>query len=136
MLGGGNPVGGANPAGIGQSVNYIGNHAYAYSGTVTSSGGQSNPTDTALKFETGSAYINATIAWGNTQTSSTADNMFEINMDSQTVFEVKFREGGDSNHTNPKNLHLIIPPYTKFEVLIGTSADPHDFTVTLVGEVY
>ena len=29
LVGGGNP---ANPVGIGQALNYIGNHAYAYSG--------------------------------------------------------------------------------------------------------
>ena len=34
MLGGGNPVGGQNPAGIGSSLNYIGKHAYLYTGAV------------------------------------------------------------------------------------------------------
>jgi len=136
MLGGGNPVGGGNPAGIGQSVNYIGNHAYAYSGTVTSNGNQGDATTTALKFETAGSYILATISWGNTQTSGTADNFFKVKMDNQEVYNVRFREGGDSNHTNPKNLYLIIPPFTKFEVFVGTSADPHNWTTTLIGEVY
>jgi hypothetical protein len=134
--GAGNPVGGSNPAGIGQTLNYIGNHAYAYSGVVTSAGSQGDATTTALKFETAGSYIEVTIAWGNTQTSNTADNMFKIKMDSQEVYGVRFREGGDSNHTNPKNLHLIIPPYTSFEALVGTSADAHNWTVTLVGRVY
>ena len=31
MLGGGNPVGSSNPAGVGSSINYVGKHAYAYS---------------------------------------------------------------------------------------------------------
>ena len=34
MLGGGNPIGGANPAGVGSTLNYIGNHAYGASGSI------------------------------------------------------------------------------------------------------
>ena len=38
MLGGGNPVSGANPSGTGTILNYIGSHAYAYSGDVSVDG--------------------------------------------------------------------------------------------------
>jgi|TARA_R110000823_G_scaffold81671_1_gene185710 hypothetical protein len=134
--GAGNVAGGANPSGVGSSINYIGNHAYAYSGTVTSAGSQSNPTTTALQFDTAGSYIQAIVAWANTQTSGTADNHFGVFIDSQAIFQAQFREGGDSNHTNPKNLHILIPPFSKFEVKVGTSADPHDWTITLVGDVY
>ena len=44
--------------------------------------------------------------------------------------------GADSNHTNPKTIHIIIPPLTKFEFLFDTSADPHVNTVILTGRVY
>ena len=35
MLGGGNPVGGQNPTGVGSSLNYIGKHAYLYTGGIS-----------------------------------------------------------------------------------------------------
>ena len=53
MLSGGNPTGGANPSGSGTSINYIGEHAYAYSGNIVSS----QTRFTALKFSTGNRYI-------------------------------------------------------------------------------
>ena len=60
MLGGGNPVvGGSNPSGTGSSINYIGEHAYAYSGEITSGSGT---TKTLLNFITASnSYIVGTI---------------------------------------------------------------------------
>ena len=57
MLGGGNPAGGANPAGIGTSLNYVRTEdrtlAYAYSGPVV----VNNTTATALEFTSGTNVI-------------------------------------------------------------------------------
>jgi len=137
LIGGaGNVAGGSNPSGTGTSLNYIGNHAYAYSGIIASSGSQSAATDTALQFETSNQYVTCVMSWANNQTSGTADNYVLIKMDGIIMFSFRAKEGGDSNHTNPKNLYLLIPPYTKFETLVGTSADPANFTVTLKGRVY
>jgi hypothetical protein len=134
--GAGNIAGGANPAGTGSGLNYVGNHCYAYSGVIASSGSQSAATDTTLLFTTGSEYITCVMAWGNNQTSGTADNFIQINMDGQAIYQIRFKEGADSNETNPKNLYLLIPPFTKFETLVGTSGDPSNWTITLRGRIY
>ena len=134
--GGAGNIAGSNPAGTGTSLNYIGIHVYAYSGVVASTGSQSAATDTTLAFTTGAEYITCVMAWGNNQTSGTADNFIQINMDDQAIYQVRFKEGADSNESNPKNLYLLIPPFTKFEALVGTSGDPSNWTVTLRGRVY
>ena len=63
MLGGGNPVSGANPSGTGTILNYIGSHAYAYSGDVSVDG---NAT-TMLKMQTQNSYAVGTIQVGSTE---------------------------------------------------------------------
>ena len=65
MLSGGNPTGGANPTGIGKTINYIGNHAYAYSGLI----GIDDGAPVMLDFTTGNSYITATFDYGNSTTS-------------------------------------------------------------------
>ena len=60
MLGGGNPVSG-NPTGTGTSLNYIGNHAYAYSGLI----GIDDGAPVMLEFTTGNSYLTATFDYGN-----------------------------------------------------------------------
>ena len=53
--GGGAPnVAGSNPTGTGTGLNYIGDHAYAYSGEVDNNGSSAT---TALKFTTGNEYV-------------------------------------------------------------------------------
>ena len=53
--GGGAPnVAGSNPTGTGTGLNYIGDHAYAYSGEVDNDGSSAT---TALKFTTGNEYV-------------------------------------------------------------------------------
>ena len=58
--GGGGPISSSNPAGTGTGINYIGNHAYAYSGVFSASTTESN----MLKFSTGNAYIMSEFCWG------------------------------------------------------------------------
>ena len=55
ISGAGNPVGGSNPAGTGTGLNYIGNHAYGYSGIVNSASQDENVT--LMSFTTGSHYV-------------------------------------------------------------------------------
>ena len=51
--GGAGNVAGSNPAGVGTSINYIGNHAYAYAGALSAS----TSAETRLNFTTGALYI-------------------------------------------------------------------------------
>jgi len=136
MLSGGNPTGGANPVGVGQSLNYIGDKAYAYSGEIQLGiDGQGNPT-TMLKFSVGSTNIDCKFAIQNG--SGSGDDMkYQIKFDGQIVAQVY---GGTSDVFNQFQfpLYLIIPAFTDVEV-IGTnisSSNNREHTVTLVGQVF
>ena len=109
--------------------------AYAYSGTVTSTGGASDPNTLMLEFDTTNEYLEAVFSWGNTQTSGTADNFVAIKFNDEDIYKIRFREGADSNHTNPKNLFLIIPPFTNVKCYADTSADSHIWTWTMGAKV-
>ena len=90
--GGGAPnVAGSNPAGTGTSLNYIGDHVYAYSGTFQSL----NATATMLQFTTGSEYIkgqlvcNGAIDFSTGNIDSGVVTGFKISIDDQVVSLVK-----------------------------------------------
>jgi hypothetical protein len=123
-------------ASTGKNLNTIGQHCYAYSGKVNSTGSQSSATDPLISFTTGSFYTKIILSWGNEQTSGTADNFVKVTMNGISMYEILYKEGADSNESNPKNLYLIIPPYTTFEALVGTSASAVGWTLVLMGEIY
>jgi hypothetical protein len=131
MLGGGNPVSGSNPSGIGQTISYIGNHAYATSGEVTDSSSGSAAT-TLLKFSTGNSYIVATINVITTHEGSAAIFLNAI-MDGQNVFTGKTDDEPNLYMAMP--LNILIPPYTNFELKYGSSTNT-TMTAVLVGDVY
>ena len=132
MLGGGNPVGGSNPAGIGTSINYVGEHAYAYSGTIVSD----NNDTVMLKFSTGSLYIVAKIQFFQlTISNDNIEHAVEINgekilrvLSSQTV----------SPSEPDSYIPILIPPNSDVRFLAKNAQGTGDLdsAVTLVGRVY
>jgi len=126
----------ASIASAGFGIRYIGQHCYAYSGAFDCGGSASGAETTYLNFVTGSGYIIAKIQWLNAQISGTADNFIQVNLNDISVAQARMETGNESNHTNPKTLHLVIPPLTKFEFLFDTSADPVVNTVVFTGRVY
>ena len=132
--GGAGNVGGGNPAGIGTSLNYIGDHCYAYSGVIgaTSSG------TTYLEFTTGSLYIVGTVQC-NYAINQAEDMAYEIKMDGQTV--QKWINAGATGVSNagfePQNAqNVVIPPFTRFELVITSASTTRDQAANLVGRVY
>ena len=133
MLGGGNPVAGSNPAGTGTALNYIGNHAYAYSGVVTDDNSGSAAT-TALKFTTGSSYINTKIII-TTDEIGAQQQFIQILLDAQIILKHASDSSATSNDFFDQPFRIIIPPYSNFEVKVGAGANI-DFTAMLIGRVY
>jgi hypothetical protein len=127
--GAGNTAGG-NPVGTGTGLNYIGDHAYAYSGIAASS-----PTPaTVLNFSTANQYIVA--QFQPIRTADSTDNVqWLINFDGQTVSGVVVNSSRDSTPYEP--LTLIIPAYTRVEVIqdnVSGGTDDCGFVVT--GRIY
>ena len=135
MLGGSNTVGGSNPAGTGSSINFIGNHVYAYSGVIGSTGSTAN----LLDFTTGSEYIYVktclfAIA---SDTSSGVDYRFEVLINSEIISK-QFLTNPHSGRmpSDSDNMYLIIPPFSRFQARAASSSGDKDYTVTVVGRVY
>ena len=132
MLGGGNPVSG-NPAGTGQTLNYIGKHAYAYSGVVTD-GGSSSAATTILKFTTGNAYITAKLTLLNDETGSGLIYVV-ANMNGETVLRANFDASASGSPPMDTPIHMLLEPHSTFELKAGSTTSV-DFTAFIVGEVY
>ena len=132
--GGAGNVAGSNPAGVGKGLNYIGNHAYGYSGTVNT--GTQDVNVTLMSFTTGGHYIVGKVQFG--MKHDTTDNIgFSVSMDDQTISGYVISGGvGDAQLSNA--MPLIIPPYTKVECfgVNNSSSSARPVTVTIIGDVY
>jgi len=132
MLGGGNPVG-SNPAGTGAGLNYIGNHAYAYSGSVDAN----NVETTALQFDTGNEYILAEFNLCSSQTTGD-DFKFRIEMNGEDIMVTTITGPYDiSEHMN-QPLKLVIPANTKVRVTFTnvSTTSAREWFATMSGRVY
>jgi len=133
MLGGGNPVGSSNPAGVGSSINYVGKHAYAYSGPINID--QTSDGITMLQFSSGNQYILGTTIMGRNDFSGD-DIVYRIEFDGQLVGVF-----GTSNYnlgTTNTNIDILIPPNTNVRISarnISADTDRECFAL-LTGEVY
>jgi len=132
MLGGGNPVG-SNPAGTGAGLNYIGNHAYAYSGAVDAN----NVETTALQFDTGNEYIVAEFNLSSSQVTGD-DFRFRIEMNGEDIMVTTITGPYDiSEHMN-QPLKLVIPANTKVRVTFTnvSTTNAREWFATMSGRVY
>jgi hypothetical protein len=132
--GGAGNVTGSNPAGTGSSINYIGDHAYAFSGEGTSGSGT---TITLLDFSTASgSYIVGTIQFGFGGVKSNDDERAEIYVDSQLVAANIYNNNYERSELN--SFRVILPPSSRITVKLvkvtGT-ADVPSFA-WLRGRVY
>ena len=131
--GGGAPnVAGSNPAGTGSSINYIGNHAYAFSGAVEDAGSGS-AAQTCLKFTTASSYIIADIGWV-CDYQGPNNQFIDILIDGQSVFTGVYDD--DPHTTNDQPLKILIPSFSQFEFKWGLTGVTKKVTVVLTGRVY
>ena len=132
LLGGAGNVGGSNPAGTGASLNYIGDHCYAYSGPITSTDATAADA-TMFLFTTGSSYIIASIDYADQESGS--DKRFllaEIN--DETVYTSDFDDAPWKGMS--PFLKILIPPYSKFKLSYGMAGVNVIAAAVLTGRVY
>ena len=132
-LGGG---GGGGILGVGDSftgpaeaLEIIGNHAYAYSGVI-STGSQSSADTTCLKFTTGNYYSLLEVIWMSNNVGN-EDKFVDMTLNGSSVFKGKY----DAAPSKNRPFQIIIPAYTEFEFLWGSGAS-NDVTVVLAGRIY
>ena len=137
LLGGAGNIAGSNPAGIGSSLNYIGNHVYAYNNLAAAQ------SDTVvLKFTTGAEYIVGTIQFngyiqpGNPGTGSAGT--CNITFDGQTVINMKTETELETSAPHSERQEIVIPSFTSVEVTLRSAqAEAAQFaTVGIAGRLY
>ena len=135
MLGGGNPVSGNNPSGTSGSLNYVGKHAYGYSGTIALDAGGADTT--MLAFETGNSYLvgqlNFTGVWADLGSTAVFMKLL-INGEeilANKVASVSVRDVEGTPYP------VLIPPFSKIQVVMSqASGSNRDYQAMLIGEVY
>ena len=138
MLGGGNPVSSSNPVGIGSGLNYIGDHAYGYSGAVS----VSSSSETLLDFTTGNVYITAKFAFGLDRTNAASLNKdygYRIKVNDQLIIEnFTFSDGDGTMVYGAADtvLPFIIEPQSRIVIECFTNDDNITCYVVITGRVY
>ena len=131
MLGGGNPVGGSNPAGTGSTLNYVGNHAYAHSGAIA----VNNSDVVLLEFDVAAnQYIVAKITVGSK--AGTGDDLsYSVFVDGELVYGAY---DALVNMNTQNALNILLPPQSKIRVEgrnLGSSSG-REMECVVVGRVY
>jgi len=131
--GGAGNIAGSNPSGTGTSLNYVGQHAYAYSGTIAITGSDT----TMLEFVTAEQYIlgelNFSGVWGNLGSSAVTMTL-NINGEDTIVNTVANTSARDVEGTP---YPILLPPFSKIIIsMTQASGSDRDFQATIVGRVY
>ena len=122
----------ASVASTGLGLRYIGNHCYAYSGSITDEASSAADT-TILKFTTGSGYIIAKLTITNDE-ASTAALFIEAFLNGQKVMDI-ITDLSSINNPLITPYEMLIPPFTEFELKAGANSTV-DFTAFIAGRVY
>ena len=127
MLGGGNPVSGANPAGTGSVLNYIGNRVYAYGGQLPNVSSYT----TGLKFDTGPELIVGKLQFDSMCSISNlagGDNcLFKVSINNEPVSITKM-DGAQEDMPAVVDIPLVLAPFTQVKIEYQGSTDSADFT--------
>jgi len=139
MLGGGNPVAGSNPVGIGQNVDYIRTEkktlVYAYSGAVLTN----NDTQTALKFNTGSNALEVKIRLTGGFAFMDANKKVRLGIDinGQEISNNAHSFNSSAGFNDMDDIDIIIAPFSEVEVSITTdNTSGINYYVSLTGEAF
>ena len=130
--GGAGNVAGSNPSGTGTSLNYIGNHAYAYSGAITTTTASSAAT-TYLDFTTGNEYVVGTFHWLEAYTGN-ADRHIDILINGESVMAGTADDSANQLYAQP--IKILLPSYSKVTVKYGISGQTIPVTWVMVGRIY
>jgi len=136
LVGGGGSANtaGGNPTGTGSSLNYIGDHCYAISGDVNTTG--SSTALAILDFTTGAQYIDAKIMFGLNH--DTGDNLgFKVLLNGEVAAGYEITGGvGDAQASN--YIPFLIPPFSHIQCTIqnDSSSTGRPIHCHIVGRVY
>jgi len=120
----------------GKTLNYVGNHVYAYSGSIDNNG--SSPS-VLLEFTIGGQYMVGIADLVYFTESGTADAAYTIKLNDLPIYALTLN--GNINDSNRPEVDILIPPYSKLTVTgqrisgSGTIAVGATFTGRVYGKV-
>jgi len=127
-----------NTASIGKDIHVIGNHAYAFSGTITNAGAASY---TALSFTTGNYYfVGQLSAFGwldDINQSQGKQCLTAVKINNNRAILIK-TDGSSEAMPSTGTIDILIPSYTLIEVALEAfEADSNTYAgATLTGRIY
>ena len=133
-IGGGPPVGSwAGASGTGTGLNYVGDHAFAYSGAISV---DDNETVILGPFATGREYVVGHIQLNIVQ-DTPDDYFYRIKINSELVtgyLSIGAQQGTDANNA----LQVLIAPYSTVEITAQNVSDDssNSIVATVIGRVY
>jgi len=129
--GGAGNVAGGNPSGTGGSINYIGNHAYAYSGAVAV-----NNETTLLLFTTQNSYIVCKFQPQYLEASFSSDDIiYRIKANNELIALVTVT--ATREYTPYEEVELLLAPYTTIEITAENTEDnSKNAGAIITGRVY
>lgn len=109
-------------------------HAYAYSGNVTTVGTGSANTLTA-QFTTGNYYFVGSIS---AQNDTTDDSIayLAMTLNGSSIIDMKLRTTTLNDVTADFPIPIIIPPYTEVELKVGINSGSNTWTTQITGRIY
>lgn len=135
LVGGAGNVTGGNPSGTGTGLNYIGNHAYAYSGAIQVAQ-QSVPGVTLLQFSTAyESYLDCTVMLGRRDFSGD-DISFTIIINGENAYSAGFTGHTVPGLANP--IYMILPPNSNITIAarnVSANTDRECYAI-ISGRVY
>ena len=123
----------ASIASVGKGIRYIGDYAYAMSGSVVSTSGTEAPNVLLLDFTTGSGFIDSQILFVSTVASNNK-LFFKIDFN-----EIEILRATSLNYyeVNISPMRVIIPPQTHVEIYWGVGNETADKGSCIIsGRVY
>jgi hypothetical protein len=133
ILGGAGNVAGSNPTGVGQGLNYIGEHIYGFSGIVLVGDSEVALIDTTM----GSGYSVLHLDFG-TGSVSSRDMLWIVYLDEQEVYSY-VSSGTNQAGANPQNhIQILVPGYSKFKITAENVSDSNTEkqSVVIMGRQY
>jgi len=130
--GGGSPnvAGGANPAGVGSGLNYVGEFCYAYSGMKATS----TSFQDYLRFTTGSEAIVAEIHVTGDWDSLGGNNVeTQVSLNSEAII-LEDTSAELAPYVWP--IKVIIPPFTEFKVEMIVQTGTPEYSCLFTGRIY
>jgi hypothetical protein len=117
-------------AGVGPEYNIVGNHCFAYSGTVQAASSSSADVE-CLNFQTGSQSALVRFDYG-TDYGGNNDMYIDIQLNGVTVWKTS---NTTSNTINDQPLKMVLPPYTNVLFNWGINGVTKNITVLMTGRL-